>query len=77
MNGGMAVVYPAGTTDVELEARIHALSSVILSAIAWSYASATEGWIPNSEWDDKSEEIRTIEFDVMQTTRREEGNADD
>lgn len=77
MSNGMGVVWPADIEDAELEARFHLLSSVVLSAIAWTYASGTEGWIPNSEWDVKSEEIRTIEFDVLQTTHREEGNAND
>lgn len=72
MNDGMAVVYPKNLNDQELEVRFHTLASIILSAIAWTYASAPEGWIPNSEWDDKSETVRTIEFEVMHTTRRED-----
>lgn len=77
LHNGTAIVYPAATTDQELEARIHTLSSVILSAIAWTYASATEGWIPNSEWDAKSEETRTISFDVLQTIHREDNSDND
>jgi hypothetical protein len=72
MQSGMAVVYPAKTNDQELEVRFHTLSSIILSAIAWTYASATEGWIPNSEWDEKSEGTRTISFDVLQAKQGEE-----
>ena len=77
MNNGMAITYPTNDTDLELEVRVHTLSSVILSAIAWAYASATEGWIPNSEWDDKSEETRTITFDVLKTNPLEDDLDDD
>jgi hypothetical protein len=68
MESGMAVTFPPGESEEKINLRFHVLVAAIFTSIAWSYACGPDAWIPNQEWDEHSEDERSIDFYVVKPT---------
>lgn len=64
MQLGMGIGIARNHTQAEIMARFNECVAVIMSAIAWSFASSTDGWVPNQDWNGKSEEDRSVRFTI-------------
>lgn len=76
MNGGVAVLIPEGSSEYEIIQRFEQLVACLLSAVCWTYASATEGWEDNNEWAERFPSERTTVFTIHQTKKEKDENHD-
>lgn len=70
MQLGMGIGVSRNHTQAEIMARFNEAVTVIMSALAWSFASSTDGWVSNNDWNERSEQARSIIFSIY----KEDGN---
>lgn len=76
MNNGVAVLIADGSNEQQIIQRFEELVACVLSAVCWTYASATEGWESNDEWRERFPSERTTLFTVQPTQREKDENND-
>jgi len=69
MQLGMGVAISKEHTPADIRVRFDEMVTVILAALAWSFASSTDGWVPNEDWNDKPEELRSVIFSIFKEDR--------
>lgn len=74
LNQGVAVLIPEGSSEREITQRFEQLVACLLSAVCWTYASATEGWEENEEWVQRFPTERTTVFKINKTLEENENN---
>ena len=68
MEAGVAIALPPDEDEAAVTARFYNLVACIFTAIAWAYASGPDAWIENDEWDEHTEDERSIDFYVVRPT---------
>jgi hypothetical protein len=77
MESGVAVTFKPGEGEGAVSAKFNELVAVIFTSMAWSYACGPEAWVPNDEWDEHTENERSIDFYVVKPTVKMEERDND